>query len=154
MSDHQPVVEPGNEGFDATEVDAVTASMFGGVIILIIIAVFIGITLFWDKFLVGRYRTVVEAAPNQQLDDLHKTEARLLNGYSYVDKAKGQVRIPIDRAMQLLLDEVKAGKAPYNNKDSVKTPDPAEATAAAATPAAGAAAAAPSAATPAPAPAH
>lgn len=144
MSDHQPVVEPGNEGFDPTDVDAATASVFGGVIILIIIAVFIGVTLFWDKFLVGRYRQVVEAAPNQQLEDLHKTEARALNGYTYVDKAKGQVRIPIDRAMQLLVEEVKAGKTPYNNRDSAKVADPADA----------AAAAAPPAATPAAAPAH
>lgn len=141
MSDHQPVVEPGNEGFDPTEVDAVTASAFGGVIILIIIAVFIGVTLFWDKFLVGRYRQVVEAAPNQQLEELHKTEAKALNGYSYVDKAKGQVRLPIDRAMQLLVEEVKAGKTPYNNKDSAKVADAADGAAAAgAAPAAAAAA--------------
>ncbi|BDC48229.1 hypothetical protein F183_A05450 [Bryobacterales bacterium F-183] len=143
MSDHQPVVQAGNEGFDPTEVDAVTASIFGGVIILIIIAVFIGVTLFWDKFLVGRYRTVVEAAPNQQLEELHKSEAKALGGYSYVDKSKGQVRIPIDRAMQLLVEEVKAGKAPYSTKDAPKVADPAD----------GAAAAAPAAAAT-PAPAH
>lgn len=138
MSDHQPVIDPNNEGFDPSEVDSVSVSLLGGVIIVIIVAVFIGVTLYWDKFLNGRFKEVVEAAPTAQLEDLHKQEAVLLNGYSYVDKNKGQVRIPIDRAMQLLISEVQAGKTPYNTKDTVKVPEPAAAAAPGAAPAAGA----------------
>lgn len=138
MSDHQPTVEPTNEGFDPGEVDAVSVSLFGGIIVAVIIAVFIGVTLYWDKFLNGRYKEVVEAAPTAQLEDLHKREDATLNSYSYVDKAKGQVRIPIDRAMQLLISEVQAGKTPYNTKDTEKKP---EAPAPGAAPAAGAPAA-------------
>lgn len=144
MSDHQPVVEPNNEGFDPGEVDATAVSLYGGIIVVIIIAVFIGVTLYWDKFLNGRYKDVVEAAPSAQLEDLHKREDAVLNGYSYVDKTKGQVRIPIDRAMQLLISEVQSGKTPYNTKDAEKK---AEAPApGAAAPAAAAAAPAPAAA--------
>ncbi len=150
MSDHQPVVEQNNEGFDPGEVDAASVSLFGVIIVAIIVAVFIGVTLYWDKFFNGRYKEVVEAAPTAQLEDLHKREDAVLNGYTYVDKAKGQVRIPIDRAMQLLISEVQAGKTPYNTKDTEKKPD---APAPGAAPAAGAAGApaAPAPATPAPA---
>jgi hypothetical protein len=151
MSDHQPTVEQNNEGFDPGEVDAASVSLFGGIIVAIIIAVFIGVTLYWDKFLNGRYKEVVESAPTAQLEDLHKREEALLNGYSYVDKAKGQVRIPIDRAMQLLISEVQSGKTPYNTKDTEKKPD---APAPGAAPAAGAPGAAGAAPAPAAAAAH
>jgi hypothetical protein len=151
MSDHQPTVEQNNEGFDPGEVDAASVSLFGGIIVAVIIAVFIGVTLYWDKFLNGRYKEVVESAPTAQLEDLHKREEALLNGYSYVDKAKGQVRIPIDRAMQLLISEVQSGKTPYNTKDTEKKPD---APAPGAAPAAGAPGAAGAAPAPAAAAAH
>lgn len=137
-------------GFDTGEVDHSSVVLFGVVIVGIIVAVFIGITIFWDKFLIGRYKEVVEGAPNQQLEQLRAREHKLLDGYSYVDKSKGQVRIPLQRAKELLLAEVAAGKQTYNTKDSAKAPD---AAAPAATPAAPAANVA-SAATPAPAAAN
>jgi hypothetical protein len=39
---------------------------------------------------------------NQDLADLHEREDLLLNHYSWVDKPGGAVRIPIDRAMELI----------------------------------------------------
>lgn len=39
---------------------------------------------------------------NQDLVDLHRREDLLLDHYSWVDQTHGKVRIPIDRAMQLL----------------------------------------------------
>ena len=128
-----------NQGFDPGEVDAPSVALAGGIVIGIIVAVFFGVTLFWDKFLNGRYQEVVEASPNAQIRELHQREDAVLSGYRYIDKPKGQIRIPLDRAMQLLLTEVQAGKAPYGVKDTIKVPDPA---AAAPAPVAGAPAAA------------
>ena len=34
--------------------------------------------------------------------DLHAREDLLLNNYSWVDQAQGKVRIPIERAMELI----------------------------------------------------
>lgn len=39
---------------------------------------------------------------NQDLADLHEREDLLLNHYSWIDQSKGTVRIPIDRAMELI----------------------------------------------------
>ena len=39
---------------------------------------------------------------NQDLADLHEREDLLLNYYSWVDRSKGTVRIPIERAMELI----------------------------------------------------
>ncbi len=114
-----------SQGFDTSEVDHTSVVLVGAVIVGIIVAVFIGVTIFWDKFLIGRYKEVVEGSPNQQLEQLRDREHKLLNGYSYVDKSQGQVRIPLDRAKELLLSEVGAGKAGYNTNDSPKVADPA-----------------------------
>ncbi len=39
---------------------------------------------------------------NQDTADLHAREDLLLDNYSWVDRSKGTVRIPIDRAMELI----------------------------------------------------
>ena len=134
MSEQLKPLSTSNQGFDPGEVDAPSVALYGGLIIAVIVAVFLGVTLFWDKFLNGRYRDVVEASPNAQIQELHQREDAALSGYRYVDKTKGQIRIPIDRAMQLLLTEVQSGKIPYNIKDTVKAADPAAAVAVAPVP--------------------
>ncbi len=40
---------------------------------------------------------------NQEIVDLHQREDLLLEHYSWVDQSKGKVRIPIDRAMDLIV---------------------------------------------------
>ncbi len=39
---------------------------------------------------------------NQEIADLHSREDLLLNNYSWVDRSQGKVRIPIDRAIEVL----------------------------------------------------
>ncbi len=39
---------------------------------------------------------------NQDIADLHEREDLLLDNYSWVDRSKGTVRIPIERAMELI----------------------------------------------------
>jgi len=39
---------------------------------------------------------------NQEIMDMHAKEDLLLENYSYVDQGKGSVRIPIERAMELI----------------------------------------------------
>jgi hypothetical protein len=42
---------------------------------------------------------------NQDVADLHARENILLNNYTWVDQSKGTVRIPIDRAMQIVAQQ-------------------------------------------------
>jgi hypothetical protein len=46
----------------------------------------------------------IEEHPWEQLPKLRQREEQLLNGYSWIDQKGGVVRIPIDRAMDLLLE--------------------------------------------------
>lgn len=42
---------------------------------------------------------------NQEIADLHTKEDLLLENYSWVDKSQGKVRIPIERAMELIAQQ-------------------------------------------------
>jgi len=46
----------------------------------------------------------LQTNPRQDLLDLRAREDQVLNSYSWVDKNTGVVRIPIDRAMQLIVE--------------------------------------------------
>jgi hypothetical protein len=46
----------------------------------------------------------LQTNPRQDLSDLRAREDQLLNSYGWVDKNAGVVRIPIDRAMQLVVE--------------------------------------------------
>jgi len=45
----------------------------------------------------------LQIAPREDLQDLRAAEDAILNGYGWVDKNNGVVRIPIDEAMKLTL---------------------------------------------------
>jgi hypothetical protein len=64
----------------------------------------------------------IEVAPYEQLQQLRVREDHILNSYAWVDQKAGTVRVPIDRAIDLLagkglrshnyLDDIVAGKKP------------------------------------------
>jgi hypothetical protein len=47
----------------------------------------------------------LQAAPQADLQALRASEDAILNSYGWVDKAGGIVRIPIERAMQLVVEQ-------------------------------------------------
>jgi hypothetical protein len=66
----------------------------------------------------------VLAPENWNLRDLRNKEQWELTQYGYVDKTKGVVRMPIDQAMQLAVQDATANKLPYpTNPYRVKTPE-------------------------------
>src|SRR5271170_4293634 len=73
----------------------------------------------------------IEVAPYEELQQLRAREDHILNSYAWVDQKTGTVRVPIDRAIDLLaakglpshnyLDDILAGKkapAPAKPSDS------------------------------------
>jgi len=82
-------------------------------ILLIIGAVIVGVTFYFNTY---RDRIIEETQltpVSQDLLDLHAKEDQLLNSYGIADKATGAVRLPVRRAMQLVLEEAKAGTLKY-----------------------------------------
>jgi hypothetical protein len=60
----------------------------------------------------------LEVKPGASLVQLRAAENADLNSYGWIDRTTGTVRVPIDRAMQLLLDrglpDVGAGQTPLS----------------------------------------
>ena len=67
-------------------------------------------------------RPRIEVAPFEELQQLHAKEDHILNSYAVLDKQSGMVRVPIDRAIDMLaakglpshnyLDDILAGRKP------------------------------------------
>jgi hypothetical protein len=62
-------------------------------------------------FIVARdneHNRKIDQASYTDLQEFRKAEDAKLNSYQYIDKDKGVVRIPIERAMQLMAEEAKS----------------------------------------------
>ena len=118
-SEHAPhaqthtVPAPGYETKDASAVGLIT---FGIGLIVSLIVVQLLMFWFYHLFLAERPRRIPERVDSniyQQLRDLHVEEKEALTRYGWVDRKAGVVRIPIDRAIDLVAENgVRFGKGP------------------------------------------
>ena len=106
------------EGFDPTEpnVPAVwgfTVASFG-LLILMIVAVQFYFQEVFDKAVHEK----VLAAPSEQLQGVRNRDAWNSSHYMYgdMDKKSGRVRVPVSKAMEMFVEETKAGKLFYPGK--------------------------------------
>jgi hypothetical protein len=112
-------------GFERTDADVSTLLLWGvGLVVVLILAVLVTWLMF--RLLAARatYYDIqhpalpLAATDNQippeprllviepeDLESARKEEDEVLNGYGWVDKDKGTVRIPIARAMELIVKE-------------------------------------------------
>jgi hypothetical protein len=125
MSEELKPITAADAGFDAEEPNAMGILLFTGATVVLFIAVVIGVTYYFNHVYERREYEQVLAPPSQQLKELHAREDQELTHYTYVDKAKGQVRIPLNRAMELLVKEAAEGKLKYPTVDQpVKKVEP------------------------------
>jgi hypothetical protein len=133
-----------HEGFDRAEpsAGAITTFMVGSLILLVL--TILAIQQYFDHIWNEAVYEKVLAPPSEQLREVRGRDDWNLTHYMYLDKASGQVRIPIEKAMELNLQDAAAGKTLYPAKAYVPKPEiPAAAAAPGAAPAAGAPAATP-----------
>ena len=86
------------------------ATILGVVIATVIAAVLIvqGLTpqrAIPHGFTVPRAAPALQAAPERDFPAFHREKLKLLEDYAWVDRAHGVVRIPIERAMTLLVEQ-------------------------------------------------
>ena len=113
-----PGVVANGVGYDPSEINAPGVTVFTLVLIGVLLAVFFGVTLYYEKFNTELSRERVDEAPTVDMNAIRAREATDLSTYQMMDKTKGAVRIPIDQAMKSLLAEVPAGKG-YSTKDQI-----------------------------------
>lgn len=127
------ISKPGDpkEGYDHSEPQAMAIAAFG-----ISSVVLLGLTIFalqayFNKIWNEAVYEKILAPPSEQLKDLHNREDWNLAHYGYLDKKTGQVRVPVDRAMETFAKEAGDGKLFYPTKSyAPKKEEPAGAPAA------------------------
>jgi hypothetical protein len=111
------------EGFDRAEpsAGAITTFMVGSLILLVL--TILAIQQYFDHIWNEAVYEKVLAPPSEQLREVRGRDDWNLTHYMYLDKPSGQVRIPIDQAMELNLKDAAAGKTFYPAKAYVPKPD-------------------------------
>lgn len=115
------------DGIDYDHRDAragLIAAVSGAILVLLVVMI---IGVYW-LYVVAYERIdqeVYSGAPSKELMAIREREEENLHRYSFIDKEKGIVRIPIDRAMEILAAEFAAGKVGYNTKTYPARPEPA-----------------------------
>src|SRR5580698_6767796 len=105
-----------SEGFDRAEpsAGAIATFMVGSLILLVL--TILAIQQYFDHIWNQAVYEKVLAPPSEQLKEVRGRDDWNLTHYLYMDKASGQVRIPVDRAMELILQDAAAGKTFYPAK--------------------------------------
>jgi hypothetical protein len=60
----------------------------------------------------------LQAAPNRDYADFRRSQDELLNTYGWVDRERGVARIPVSRAMELMLDRGLPSPSPTTDSTS------------------------------------
>jgi hypothetical protein len=95
---------------------------FTGLIIVLLFAVLVAL-LVWQRQGIPTVEDVRKQERLKILADLNAENQKILTQYRWIDKSKGIVGIPIDRAMDLVLADLKANKP--HAAGPVATPAPA-----------------------------
>jgi hypothetical protein len=118
------------EGFDRQEPSGPAVAIFAVVSLVLLVLTILAIQQYFDHIWSEAVYEKVLAPPSEQLQEVRGRDDWNLTHYMYLDKATGQVRIPIDQAMQLNLQDAAAGKTFYPTKEYAPKVEPTAAPAA------------------------
>jgi hypothetical protein len=117
--DHEVTKHDSKEGFDPSEPEASRITVFVilsvATLVLTIVAVQRYFESAWDTAVVEKVLTV--APP--ELKDQRMLETWRMTHYEYTTEAKKEVRLPLDRARELVLQEAAQGKTFYPARPTV-----------------------------------
>jgi len=99
--------------YDHTEPKYSLLWIIGGLIVVLLIFVAIGIQFYYERTEESTVFHRVLSQDSWQLQDLHRKEAQELSSYGYVDPNAQSVRIPIDQAMRMVVQEAAENRPKY-----------------------------------------
>jgi hypothetical protein len=149
MSETTPHVEPAERRHAPYDLQLRPVVIFGAVLVGVIVLILLGLAWLFQAFNTRLAQQDVppsplaqtrqqlppeprlQVAPAQELQQMRAAEEALLHSYGWVDQAAGIVRIPIDRAITLLVErglpawpESPTGQSPAERGTSVETATP------------------------------
>jgi hypothetical protein len=115
------------EGFDRSDPHVGAIFVYTVVSLISLVLVIVAIQVYFEDLYKQAVYDKILSVPSEQLQDLRNRDAWNLSHYMYGDlnKNSGRVRIPLDKAMQMNLEDAQAGKVFYPAKPApVKPVDP------------------------------
>ncbi len=113
VSNHDQPHAAGHQGYDRQDPNVRLIGLLAVATILFLIAVIFGLQFHYDSLHEQQVFVKVLEPESEQLQNLRAREDEELHSYKYLDRDKGIVRLPIERAMELLAQEYAAGKLKY-----------------------------------------
>jgi hypothetical protein len=107
------------EGYDRDEPSAGAIVAFAVISLLLLVLTIGAIQQYFEHIWNQAVYEKILAPPSELLREVRGRDDWNLTHYMYMDKASGQVRIPIERAMELNLQDAAAGKTFYPAKATV-----------------------------------
>lgn len=111
-----------NQGFDRAEPNARAIAAFGFATIVLLAVVVVGLQFYFDRTLEQQVYVQVLAPESQALTSLRAREDEELNTYRFIDRDKGLVRIPVERAIELLAAEAAQDQLRYPTRPAPVPP--------------------------------
>ncbi len=112
-------------GFDREEPSATTIGLLALASVLALVLVFVVVQIYYQHSRDQQIEEKVLLPVSEDLLDLRAREDSSLHSYGYINKEKGEIRVPIERAMDLITKEYAEGKVRYSTKPTpVKPPEP------------------------------
>jgi hypothetical protein len=102
--------------YDRREPNYTFLTLFSVTAVVLFVLTVAGVTLYYRLYSDNTTYEKVLAPPSQELKAVRDREDRELHTYHSIDKAQGKVRIPIDRAMELLVKESAENRLKYSTE--------------------------------------
>jgi hypothetical protein len=117
---HEVIPADPREGFDRGEPSARAIAAFMIMSLILLVLTIVAIQQYFEHIWNQAVYEKILAPPSEQLREVRGRDDWNLTHYMYMDKASGQVRIPVDRAMELILQDAAAGKTFYPGKSTAQ----------------------------------
>ena len=102
-----------SQGYDRSEPNVRFIAAFGASTLVLLVLIVLALQFYFDRVLEQEVYLKVLAPESQALVDLRAREDEELHAYRYLDRDKGTVRLPIERAMELIASEYSQGRLKY-----------------------------------------
>ena len=121
--DHEVPHHDPREGFDRSEPAARKITFFVIVSVITLVVTILALQAYFDKIWNEAVYEKVLAVPGEEVGDLRSLSNWRLSHYEFTDPTKTQVRLPFERAKELVLADQEAGKTFYPAKPTEPKPE-------------------------------
>jgi hypothetical protein len=121
--DHEVVKHDPKEGFDPSEPEATRITLFVVLSVITLVVVIVALQNYFEGVWTSAVTDKVLTVAPPELKDQRALEAWRMTHYEYTTDAKKEVRIPLDRARELVLKDAAEGKTFYPAKPTTPKPE-------------------------------